>query len=526
MGKEEKINRRDYLKYTGAAIGGLVVGGALGYVLKPSEVVEKTTTVTAPGTTVTAPGVEKTITAPGATVTTTKTVTGTTTPTTMTIKDWLKEVSKSYKGATVKVIAESTPPSGWIQETLVPEFEELTGIKVEIERLGWDDVVKKEMLDGEQKQGTYDLYYIDELEVMALFFEKNFITDILDFANAHSKIYYPDFDLPDLIPVKYFTYNGKVAGIPFELFFRFYAYRTDLFNDPAEKSNFKAKYGIELKPPQTWAEYEKIAEFFTRPDKNLYGHIAIPSSMSLPSDVDNFLLTYGITNSGISVGRKASVENGGELNSPAALLWFKRYIDWMKFAPPGIQTFTWDNLASEFLAGHVVQGLVYGDQLAAVIDPSVSRVAGKIDVSLPPIEPKYMKSYCPSVFGDMGIFALSSQSKNKEAAFLFLQWIACKENAAREMEALGTLCTRASLLFSPLAEQVDAKYKWNYFKVLRQCYMQGLNSGPYAPMPELLTFRDILWKELTRAIAGEIKPEEALNNAARGIDEKSKELGW
>jgi len=59
MGKEEKkINRRDYLKYTGAGIGGLIVGGALGYLLKPKEVVEKT--ITAPGVTATTT-VEKTI---------------------------------------------------------------------------------------------------------------------------------------------------------------------------------------------------------------------------------------------------------------------------------------------------------------------------------------------------------------------------------------------------------------------------------------------------------------------------------
>jgi ABC-type glycerol-3-phosphate transport system substrate-binding protein len=75
--KEKKINRRDYLKIAGGTAAGLVVGGALGYLLKPSEVVEKT--VTAPGTTVTIPGttvtVPKTITITGIPTTTVETIT-------------------------------------------------------------------------------------------------------------------------------------------------------------------------------------------------------------------------------------------------------------------------------------------------------------------------------------------------------------------------------------------------------------------------------------------------------------------
>jgi ABC-type glycerol-3-phosphate transport system substrate-binding protein len=48
-------------------------------------------------------------------------------------------------------------------------------------------------------------------------------------------------------------------------------YRKDLFGDPAEKEAFKAKYGYDLAPPETWKQYYDIAEFFTRPDKNLWG---------------------------------------------------------------------------------------------------------------------------------------------------------------------------------------------------------------------------------------------------------------
>lgn len=59
MGEEKKVNRRDYLKYAGAGIGGLIVGGALGYLTAPgkiekiTETVTKTETVAGPQVTIT-----------------------------------------------------------------------------------------------------------------------------------------------------------------------------------------------------------------------------------------------------------------------------------------------------------------------------------------------------------------------------------------------------------------------------------------------------------------------------------------
>ena len=40
-------------------------------------------------------------------------------------------------------------------------------------------------------------------------------------------------------------------------------YRTDLFEDPANKDAFKAQYGHELAAPKDWTEYDEIQAFFT-----------------------------------------------------------------------------------------------------------------------------------------------------------------------------------------------------------------------------------------------------------------------
>jgi ABC-type glycerol-3-phosphate transport system substrate-binding protein len=58
--------------------------------------------------------------------------------------------------------------------------------------------------------------------------------------------------------------DGTFVGMPVWTNTEIVFYRTDLFEDPAEQSDFQAKYGYELAPPTTWEEYRDVAEFFTR----------------------------------------------------------------------------------------------------------------------------------------------------------------------------------------------------------------------------------------------------------------------
>ena len=64
--------------------------------------------------------------------------------------------------------------------------------------------------------------------------------------------------------------NGKTYALMYDGDMLQVTYRTDLFNDPTEQKNFKAKYGWDLAPATDWDQFMQIAEFFTRPP-NLYG---------------------------------------------------------------------------------------------------------------------------------------------------------------------------------------------------------------------------------------------------------------
>src|SRR3546814_11823494 len=67
------------------------------------------------------------------------------------------------------------------------------------------------------------------------------------------------------------VWDGKVLSQTMDGDVHTYTYRIDLFEDPKEQEAFKAKYGYDLAVPKTWKEYLDIAEFFQRPDQNLWG---------------------------------------------------------------------------------------------------------------------------------------------------------------------------------------------------------------------------------------------------------------
>lgn len=449
--------------------------------------------------------------------------------------EWWKKAAEPYQGITIKAMGQSTAPSKVIRDVAVPAFEKATGIKVDFEVQPWETEYEKVIRDITANTGIYDAIYVEQDAIYA-FIQQKWLTNLTEFMEKNPQITDPDLDLDDFTNfIEYFKdENGQLFGLPFEAFLKTYVYRTDLFNDPEIKEAFKAEYGRELKPADTWEEYEMNAKFFTEWGKKkgieLYGHTA-QAKTGYPAVayeiVESIWPPMGIYNWGINLENwRASVENGGRVNSDEAKATLRWYIDMLQYAPPDVKTYTWDEEAASVAAGKVAQGLVYCENLATLIcDPAKSRVAGKVTVAKPPTTPEALadakagKGYIG--YYDGASFSIPVSSKNKEAAWLFTQWIIRKDWDV-EFTRLASRVVRKSTFEAPEIKDMDVD-QGGYFTVLKE-YGPLFAGAP--PLPMHLVIIDVYMNWISRAVAGELTPEEALDGLAKEIDETMIKLGY
>ena len=165
---------------------------------------------------------------------------------------------------TVSILMEGVPDTEYVK-ALVPEFEKATGITVNLEVVNYAEMHTKLVPQLVARQGSYsaivvDFYWVGEFTKAGWLqpLDERIAADKVD-----TSVYVPA--MMDLV--------GKVDGVTYMLPFYNYAmgllYRTDLLADEKNKADFQAKYGMELRKPETWDEYLKQVEFFTK--DGMYG---------------------------------------------------------------------------------------------------------------------------------------------------------------------------------------------------------------------------------------------------------------
>jgi multiple sugar transport system substrate-binding protein len=451
--------------------------------------------------------------------------------------NWWRTASEAAQcvGVTINGISESTPPSRFASDVLAPQFAELSGINVQLEPTSWDEMYSKAINDMQAGTGIYDFVYIEQ-DIIYSYLANSYLVNLTQMLADNPDLASADFDFGKFTSFidNFKDADGNIYGVPMEAFVKVYLYRTDLFNDPAVQEAFEAEYGYPLAPATTHQQYQDIANFFTAYGEanglELWGTTvqgATGHSSSFYEFVESVLPTFGVYNWGINQESwKSSVENGGELNSDAAKAALAYWVGLLADAPPEATASTWDEVAASFAAGRAAQGLVYGENTVWIAtDPERSKVVGNVGVALPPVDEGVMEAAEAGTgyvgYYDGGAFGMPVSSKNQKCTLLWLQFIG-QESVQADWAIAGSRIVMESTYDDPKVQEADAQ-AGNYYTFMRE---EGPLFRGAPPFPFHAAIRSVIEPFIWQALAGEITPEEALDQAAAAADAELVNLGY
>ncbi|MEM8540300.1 MAG: extracellular solute-binding protein [Pseudomonadota bacterium] len=447
-----------------------------------------------------------------------------------------KKAAEPYQGVTLRGVTESSPPSLYIREVLAPQFEELTGIRVDVETTSWDQMFDKAIKDMEAGTGIYDMVYIEQ-DIIYSYLARDFLTDTTQLLADN-----PDLKAPTYTEDNFTTFadyfrgdSGNLFGIPMEAFIKIYLYRKDLFEDPDVMAAFKEKAGRDLVPATTHAEYAEIAQFFTDWGKekgmDLWGTTAQAHTGHVASwyeYYESIAPTFGVYNWGIDADNNysASVANGGSMNSDQAKEAMTWWLSMRDIAPPESPASTWTEVGTTFGAGRAAQGLVYGENAGWIAaDAEKSLVVGNVGVALPPLADGVLAA-AESGDGyigyyDGGAFGLPSTSKQKEAAMLFLQYIGQNE-VQPEWAVAAPRVTNKSTYEDPKVVEMNEKLG-GYYDMLKD---KGYLFAGAPAYPFHAQVREATAPTFFSILTGDISVSDGLDQMAAEAEAELTNLGY
>jgi len=279
--------------------------------------------------------------------------------------------------------------------------------------------------------------------------------------------------------------DGHFVGMPVWTNSEILFYRTDLFGDAANKSDFEEKYGYPLAPPTTWEQYTDVAEFFTR-----------------DTDGDGAIDLYGTDVKGaVETEWLATVSQAGEKNmvldpatgevtidDAAHKAALDYYVSLLPYAPSGAAQLDWAGAQNLFYQGKLAMMRFWGHAYRQTPDDS----SIKDDIGAAP-----MIGGPGGIAGVPGAWYLSvpSSGKNQEAATKFIQF-AYEHNDLSAETSLGLVARKSAFE----SKSSSAGYE-NY-----PALVTTLEAPQSLPRPATANWQEIVDSVLTPMLQKAVEP--------------------
>jgi multiple sugar transport system substrate-binding protein len=389
-------------------------------------------------------------------------------------------------------------------EELAREYTAMTGVKVRADLVPygpqWHDKIAAEFA---ARGSGFDLAMFDS-QSMSEFASGGHVVLLNDRLAKSTMIKADDFTPAALRQYgEYPEGSGNIYALPINQDCMGLVYRTDLFEDPAEKEAFKAKYGYELAVPETYTQMRDIAEFFTRPEQNLYGLASYGSRDydAVTSPFDGILWSFGG-----ELWDPETKKAEGIINSDVAVQSLEFYKEMFNYMPPGATGWFYDEVNNAVHTGIVAMAINWYYFFFVHADPAINPYADRMGYDVLPGEtgPDGVFRRAISV-GGQGL-SISSYSKNIDEAWKFLEWFMTKDIQWKWVE-IGAQTGRVDVLTDP---RYTTTKPWNATFPESMKYVKDY--WHLVEYPELL---DIYQKYVSLAVSGEMDVREALNAVAK-----------
>ncbi len=319
------------------------------------------------------------------------------------------------------------------------------------------------------------------------------------------------------------------------------SYRLDLFNDPDEQAAFKEKYGYDLAPPESWDQYYEIAEFFTRPDDELWG-----TAEAFVRGGQQFWFFFShaasYTNHPDHPGSMFFDPETmtPQINNPGWLRALEEYKKSLDFSPPGSLNANSGDIRTTFAGGRVAMNFDWGDTGTIGADPEQSQVAGSVGSAIIPGSNQIWNyktnqwdtfdEVVRSPFMAYGGWqtAVPSASEHNDAAWHYIQWLTNPENSLKAALTGGSGVNPYRLshfedldAWSAIFSEEEAR---QYLGTQRGS-LDAENVALDMRIPGYFNYTEVLEIELSKALAGEVEPQAALDAIAAEWEKLTDEFG-
>ena len=413
---------------------------------------------------------------------------------------------KAYAGTILHVAVKQGYEETAI-EKYVKDFEDKTGIKVEYEVYDEPTLRNKFVLDATTKTGTYDVvavqfWYFPEYD------KAGWLEPLNDYvANKSIKGMADLSQIPDSIKASFTSKkDNKLYAMPVSAAGGVLTYRKDVLDElglPVPKS----VKDVVADAPKVKAAKSNMVAWIGRGE----------SSFASFSTSTGWAWAYG--------ARVLDDNNKVTVNTPEMKEAMTDFVALNKdYGPPDAASLGWDAETPIFCKEG--GGAVFNFEMSGFpnvwLNPASCKNADKIDLAIL----TGPANHAPQWFYAESL-AISKYAKNKDAAWLFLEWRMSPDILMREVnDGIRMDIPYNSVLKDPnYAAKAKENHLDRYVAMLPDIF-SAVDMHPWPSVPEFVKVAEAFQKEISLAIAGKQTVDTALTNAQTNIEQVLKSAGY